>query len=75
MTETITQLICNKCGGVYPEALFSVCHSKEPLSPNPIGVCDNCLGLTAVEVEAPPEEEIEPVEEPAEDPVEEPAEE
>jgi hypothetical protein len=61
----MSTLICNKCGGEFPEALFTVCHSKEPEGPMPIGVCDNCMGLSAVEtpVEEPPVEEP-PVEEP-----------
>ena len=63
-------LKCNKCGGIFPESLFTVCHSKEPGSQTPIGVCDNCMGLSVVE---DPEPETEP--ETSEDPVEEPTEE
>ena len=56
----MSTLICNKCGGEFPEALFTVCHSKEPEGPMPVGVCDNCMGLSVVEqppVEEPPAEE------------------
>ena len=55
----MTKLICNKCGGEFPDALEAECLSNNPESEIPQGVCSNDMGFTIVEeppVEEPTEE-------------------